>query len=222
MEEVLKRMKEFSQYLDEINLEELTAKNKRQEIEHLREEFRKIRLRSVSYELGMIAKEMKLKEYPELLGVHNFPVLKEIDFLTEEKKIELDKLLVKLRKGSILFGSVLGRVIPERSDLEKTLKWMVENEILEKEYRVLCPRCMEHYIGKSARFTVEEREKLDESWKNYLEGGRVYEDYEKVLKYVEDFCEECDMELDTDVGKKFQYEEQWKMAIERDKSLDNV
>ena len=56
-------------------------------------------------EFDLYFKNRREEEYPELKGIRYFPVIKEIDFISEDKKIQLDRFFNKVRKGTYFVAS---------------------------------------------------------------------------------------------------------------------
>lgn len=213
-EEIKTKYQEFNTYLESIDLQDLRKKHSREELKKLSKELYAIEIRSLAYELSKITEEMKKEEFPQLLGVHRYPVLKEIDFLTEEEKIKLDKHLVMVRKGNYLYG--LHNVTRNSEKVKMILKFLLERGVVEESYFALCPRCGSGHI--SAQLGKNEKEKLDIVMKdkNHSERDEVLE------KYLEYVCMDCDSEPNVEHLSELFYKTVHKMMIERDKSLDNV
>lgn len=131
METLIEKYKEFYDYVSNFDMEEVKDKYSRQEIDNFIKDIDGINKRYITSELRKISKEKKEEEYPELLGVHNFPILREIDFLGERKKLELDKYLVMFRLGTYLSEQGLYRIVGD--DVERLVNWLIEKEIVEKE-----------------------------------------------------------------------------------------
>lgn len=217
--EVLVRYEEFGKYLEGLDLSRLEETYTRDELKEYGNKINKLRLRSVSVEIGKVEKQMKEKEYPQLLGVHNYPILKEAKFLTENEKLEMDKYMSMFRVGNFLGRSGLMRVVYDK--YEKTLEWLVSKGILETQYYVRCNVCYEDNIGK---ITEDEKKLFVEAEENYRKTGE-YEYYEVMDGLVDGFCMDCDHMLDDMLEAhrmKFQYEELYKIIQGRDTSLDNV
>lgn len=92
----------------------------------------------------------KLREYPEIIGVHYFSEIKEIDWLTEEEKVNLDYILMERQNYSEVW----------RYD-DKTIEFLMENKIIEKYYVFTCVHdCWKKYVSEN-RFN-----KLKKYWGN--------------------------------------------------------
>ncbi len=78
-------------------------------------------------EVNDFLKRKKEREYPEILGVHYFPEIKEINWLSEEEKIELDCELARNKYKAKLFNYD-----------KKVIDFLIEKEIVEKQYIFAC------------------------------------------------------------------------------------
>lgn len=219
-EKVLSEYEKFNEFLNSVSLDVLRKQFNRHELKELESKIRGIKLRSLSYEISKLAAQMKLEEFPQLSEVHRFPVLKKIDFMTEEKKVELDKELVLFRVGNYL--PYLGRYTDEIDKLEQ---FLLENGVIEKKYVVTCPCCgADEWL--STPQSLEQKNKLE------LLLDKNEEDYcdaeEEFGSTVDCICGDCGFSPDyyemRDYARKgrLRFKELLKMKMERDKSLDNV
>lgn len=215
-EEILKKYNELNEFLQGIDIETLQKEYTRSELKELQSAIYGVKLRSLAYEISEVVDKMKKEEYPELLGVHHYPGLKEIDFLSEKQKIELDKYLVKFRKGN--YVSNLWRIGNDSKLAKKIEQFLIDKGIVEKVFYVNCSRCSDNYLSK--QLTETEKLELDELFKDpskieerqdKLEDGTLYE-----------YCDECSYEINFERPSLLQYAELLKLVKERDKSLDNV
>ncbi|PGV23046.1 hypothetical protein [Bacillus cereus] len=219
-EAIISKYNEFGEFLKTVDISELKQQYTRKELITLSESIRTSDLRSLWHEIYKLTEQLKLEEFPELLGVHNFPVLKKIGFMTENQKIELDKKLVSFRTGEYL--PYLGRYTDEHKKLEE---FLLENEMIEKEYVVTCPCCgrsewLSNTLDTKTKETLDElltRENVDDC-----------DDVETFNRIVDRICEECDFypELESmrvyKAQNQLRYKELFKMKMKRDTSLDNV
>lgn len=155
--------------------------------------------------------EKKLAEYPQLLGVHNYPVIQEIDFLSESIKIKLDRHLAKLEVGDMIFN--LARIGVSLKNQQSLFAFLVERGVVEKKMAVWCPRCHESTI--SEYFNVEEQVVFEQALRS--DGDSP------LLETLEDFCMSCEESWDREeVAKKPEYNIRYMMKVGRDTSLDDV
>ncbi|HFF1838842.1 TPA: hypothetical protein ACGBET_003561 [Bacillus cereus] len=220
IEEILEKHKEFNSYLDAIDINVLKDKYTRKELMEFCEALRIDKPRSLWYEVHELTMEMKLKEFPELLGVHRFPILKEIDFMNEEEKIELDKKLTGFRVGNYL--PYLGRYTDNHKKLEQ---FLLENNVVEKQYVVTCPCCGGNE-WLSNTLDTKTKEAFDELLTKEIVDD--CDDIEAFTKIVDRMCDECDFypELESmrvyKAQNQLHYKELLQMNMKRDTSLDNV
>lgn len=220
---VVEKYREFSNFLNEVDLSDINKKYSRKELQDTVKNIRNIDIRSMTLEISRIEEKMKLEEHPELLEVHNFPILKKIDFLSEEKKIELDRYLVRLRVGNYVAKSGLYTIARKPEVNHQLIEWLKDNGVIAEQWLVNCINCSDT-LGKVE--TNSEKAVLDNSLKAYRE-TYDYQHYERIMDVLnnQDLCMECDILLDDmleNYSGDFMYEPIYKMQMERDRSLDNV
>ena len=207
-EELLQKYEEFAAFLEGVDLSSLKNTHTRQGIKEFESQLGKIKLRNISFELSDMIKEMKEEEFPQLRGVHHFPALAEIDFMSEEKKIELDKYLCMVRKGNYVFN-----LFKFTNDTKRLQQFLVEKGILEKVYRVTCPK---HY--NETLITGLSKEKLEEFKKAVLTNDTdFFED-----EYDDLYCECCEDNAEYKTWNDMFIREDYVLLKNRDNSLDNV
>lgn len=146
LQNIVNKYKEFKAYLEGIDINDF-KKYSRAELKEFREQLQGIGyFRTLSYEISQLMEEKKKEEFPQLLGVHHYPEIKNLDILSEEDKIELDKLLGCTRiRNFILEHSTAWRNVAKgwgKETEEKVLNFLTENEILEKNYKIeICHDC---------------------------------------------------------------------------------
>lgn len=218
-QEILKKYRAFNEYLESINLDELRNKHTRQELNAFKEQLYGLKTRNLAYEISELTRKMKEEEYPELLGVHHFPILRQIDFMTENKKIELDQFLAGHRVGNYIYN--LWHFTSDEKRRKQLEEWLIEHGVAEKQYSVLCPNCSQGWI--SSLMSGEEKEKLDIALKQYKE-KEDWESYDIIMDKLEHSCIDCELyfDLTNDIINRLQYKSLLKMKMERDTSLDNL
>lgn len=91
-------------------------------------------------EISEIIDRKKKEEYPELLGVHHYPKIKKIDFLSEEDKISLDNYIVSIGCSRYLYkGSNAWYTLTKKwnEDIqEKVLQFLVDEGIIKRMYKM--------------------------------------------------------------------------------------
>lgn len=138
--------------------------------------------KEIESSLHKIMEEKKIKEYPEILGVHYYPIIKDIDSISDEKKIDLDKMIKDA------FSKYNVRVKLSKQIEPKILDFLIENKVLSKEYVFHCTcdgeDCYDEFVSQE-RFN-----KLKEYWSKESEGIETShkEDREMDYGYIEIGC----------------------------------
>lgn len=102
--------------------------------------------------LNEIMKNKKVEKYPELLGVHFFKELKEIDFLNENEKIKLDQIL------KMASDKPSKRYLIRELD-NKVIEWLISNKVITRIYSFSCKCENSSECGKEY-MTEEEKNKF--------------------------------------------------------------
>lgn len=213
LEVIKERYREFATFLDGIAIEEIEKEYSRSELKELSKELSNINLRSFSYEITKMIQKKKEEEYPELLGIHHYPVLKEIDFLSEDKKLELDKFLARFVVGNELSG--LSRMMYSK-DLKRFEEFLIEKGIAEAKFYAFCPRCHSGWISRL--LTLEEMKLVEALLKDKKNEDRS----ENLEGYLEYCCSQCDEEAEFERIDTVNFGRLLKIVQGRNKSLDNV
>lgn len=164
--------------------------------------------------LEEILKEKKIKEYPEVLDVHYYPVIKNIDFLSDNEKIDLDKTI----KNAYLIRLSRGKLNELNN---KILHFLLTNKIIERQYIFHCScgddECYDEVITESLF------DKLKDYWQRETTNDTTHED-DKEMNYgcFETGCwndgnvEVCSLEDFNNNLKRIEY----KVVKEPDMTLD--
>ncbi|MBT3123271.1 MULTISPECIES: hypothetical protein [Bacillus] len=219
-QDIVRKYREFSDYLNSIDLSQLCSMYSRKELQELKDTLHKIDIRSLPYELRTKIDEMKHREYPQLLGVYRYPVINEIDFLSDQEKTDLDKHLGRLRVNDPVLG--LWRAIRVQEMQTKALDWLADRGVLTRVYEVLCPDCLGEPVSR--RLSADEKLKLEKEFTEYKKSG-TDKDYHKLQKIINLNCRECEEEED-ELNflhvENLEFKIEYRLRIERDKSLDYV
>jgi len=230
LQTIINKYNEFDTYLKEINIEEFKQYTREELTKFTKELPSYFSFRSLTSEINDIIEEKRLQEYPELLGVHHYPEIKELGCISEEDKIKLDNFLVEWRFNSYLhkYTHKLREISKNWSDevIDKILKILVLKGILRKYYKmyVCCDYIIldEDKINKYIK-SFEINKKIEEL------SEKEWEEYNKLqqeLNYNCDYCPDCDNEIE--ITKEMIMETinnpnyLYKIIKERDKSYDNV
>ncbi|WCK57543.1 hypothetical protein PP175_26115 (plasmid) [Aneurinibacillus sp. Ricciae_BoGa-3] len=210
-EEIIKKYEEFANYLTSVNLEELKSTMPRQVLKALHTQLYAINLRSLGYEIGQMVEAMKQEEYPELLGVHHYPDLRDIDFMSEQKKIQLDDYLVSVRKGNIVYN--FWRFV---KDTDKLQSFLVEKGIIEEVYYLTCPYHNDERL--TSKLTLAEFNKIKEAIQTKNQ-DKIDELLDGTLL---DYCDACGTDVEFGQWDEAMGNKEYRLIKDRDKSLDYV
>lgn len=241
LKEIVDKYKEFKDYLGGINIE-IFEKFSREELK----EFSKALYdneskRYLQGELSDIIDKKKKEEYPELLGVHHYPKLKEIDFLSEEDKIKLDNLFISFGLNSF-FGTMnfkwknfIKNIGTKDGDIEnKILAFLCKNNMIEVFYNIdnccdmklISKKQLENIIEylsliEKTENTTDELIKIDK-----LKDSFPYDlsfDYDGIQR-----CPDCEERIETSL-EDYKDILNWelnkcyfRLIVDRDTSYDNL
>jgi hypothetical protein len=230
LQNIIGKYEEFNSFLKGINVKDFEQYD-RATLKEFNEELRKhTNFRILSLEISDIIDRKKKEEYPELLGVHHYPEIKKIDFLSEEDKINLDNYIVSIGCSRYLYkGSNAWYTLSKKwsKDIqEKVLQFLVDEGIIKRMYKmevchdslILSEEEINNYL-KYFEMGKRKKELTDEEWGKYYELEQNLEIYH--------FCMDCDSEItikEEDIQNVLnsKYCHVCKVIKERDKSLDNV
>jgi len=227
---IINKYQEFDSYLKGINVEDFKQYD-RAELKEFNEELRKYTFfRSLSLEVSEVMDKKKKEEYPELLKIYHYPDIKEIDFLSEEDKVNLDNYIVSLGFSRYLYKSshawyMLSKKWGKETQ-EKVFQFLVNKEILERMYKmgvchdslILSKEKVNNYL-KYFDMKKRQKELTNEEWNEYYDLENSLD-----IKYC---CMDCNNEVTITIDDikdvlNNSYCHIYKVIKERDKSLDNV
>lgn len=144
-------------------------------------------------QLEKLLQELKEKEYPILLKAHYYPIINEIDFLTDSQKNKLDTALFKFKNSYIMTESTIWYSVFDINLSDKVLEFLYSNKIVSKTYSLSCTcgsdECTPDVITEEQynkfiayhsitedevnKMTDEEHEDYDKKWskEGYFEVG---------------------------------------------------
>lgn len=215
-EEILNHYTAFNDYLESVDLSKLKEQLTREEMNEFTSVLFNTKGRNLAIEVSDMAKEMKIEEYPQLLGVHRFPILNDIDFLNEQQKIALDKYLGQHLVGNSVSG--LWKITRNEKARKHLTQWLTTHNVLEENYFVLCPSCLDGFV--TSNMDSEEKNHLLSLLEEFKNDNR-YELWEELSNKLGG-CMECEDMLVIEELKELNFKTYHKMAMERDKSLDNI
>lgn len=170
---------------------------------------------SIQNGLKEIYKEAKIKEYPILGKAHHYPILNELDFLTDKQKNEIDETLVRFYGGDIITNCSAWRDLKlTKEQTEKVLEFLYNKGLATRTYRILCEcGCSKKYITEEQynKFVAyhsvkpEEYEKHESKWKEdgyfyigcWNDGDREICSIEDLKRYAKPYCYELNAEPDS-------------------------
>ena len=229
LQTIINKYTEFNTYLKEININEFKQFSRDELSEFAKTLPSYFDFRYLTSEINDIIENKKQQEYPELLGVHHYPEIKELNCISEEDKIKLDNFLVEWRFNSYLhrYTHKLREISKNWSDeiINEILEFLVSKEILKKYYKfyICCDYIIvdEEKMNKYLKYFElhKTKELSDDEWEKYNK-------LQQELNYNCDFCPECDNEIeitekmimDTINNPDYLY----KIIKERDKSYDKL
>lgn len=240
LENIIDKYKEFNDFFNGLDINSFKDFNR----EELKEFYNALRdndrQRYLSLEIHKLMEEKKKEEFPQLLKVHNYPMLNEIDFLNEEKKVELDRVLLSFGKNSY-FGVINRRWFDfiegfDNKDemAEKILKFLLDKNMISRSFEI--ETCCDRAV-----VTYEQLENIIRYKELLLKENKTNNDYYEIeelkmnmpynIYFLEDgiqYCQECDEEVDISLEE---YKEMLnsklnncycKLIVDRDTKYDNL
>lgn len=193
----------------------------RKELVDFNKEMRDIKERYITLEVDKIIERKKHEEYPELLGVHHYPELKEINFLTEAQKKQLDDELARNRGSHTSFS------------LKNYIHWDMHNQVYEFliEKGILIRKIhLECSCGSWLSRAFDE--KFKEQWIEDLKQSNAALEEVGLLESDEfsyfGYCDECEDdsgylgELNDEFFENIRFDHHYVKIKERDKHWDNL
>lgn len=233
--EILEKNKIYSQWKEEV---ELQLKNKKDEIHELNSQIDFNEIEKLGYEKAKelfeviknnlhykeqrpkfveLLERLKEIEYPQIKKAHYYPLLNEIDFLSEDKIKILDTTLYKYKKNWNINNrnwNLFGAITYDQEVVDKIIKFMLDKDMLSTKYILTCP-CGEEseeiseqkYLNMKKYFDIEKRFKTDDVSE---EEENWYEDFDAYRQGVVEIGCECEgLEIcsmeDIDDNLSFEY-----------------
>ncbi|MFQ9545370.1 MAG: hypothetical protein ACLR02_10160 [Clostridium sp.] len=244
--ELMKKTSALINYYDNIN--KALTKYKKQlsdlvlkEIENLSyaeaREYYMIIKDYITYEVGEKYRNLlnKKKEdaYPEILNVHYYPCIKDMNFLTKEQQILLDKFLMKRRCGTRINKYDILKALSSNKTIinydnpigDKIIDSLLDKGIVEKQYKFYC-KCGDC----TTVFSEEEKQKFF-NYHNFDTKNCTDEEYEfHEMNYEDGFLfvtcmerDDCDIELSSIEDFEENLEGYiYKLIVEPDMTLDRL
>lgn len=216
-QQILDTYKGFQSFLEGVDLEEI-KKLSRTELTDLQNKLYQIRFRNIAFEISNAIKEKKEDQFPQLKGVHHYPVINDIDFLNEEIKMALDKYLVGFRVGQYLGG--LSHVVSGTDARAQTERFLIEKEIVVPAYIIKCPCCHSGHLSNPLTeeacmaLVSEIQEATQEDFEQFEMDDRL-----------QMYCSDCEKHIEQDVIKNDErrvISKYIKLDKQRDTTYDNL
>lgn len=212
-EDILEEIGRYSNFVNGV-VEEDFEQYTREELETLKKEIQKIYVGGFVGNINKTIKKKKEQEYPQLTRAYNYPVLNNVDFLSEQDIIRLDRFLARFARGNYLYGLQNSGI--DRTKQQQTIEWLEKNKIIERFVAVVCTECSDGNVTEY----FEENE-----LGNFYAGIRNQDEDSEENKYVElvRTCDNCweDVDLESIVDGVYT-KRVHKVMVDRDKSLDKV
>lgn len=213
--EIIQKYNEFSDFLETVDVDRLKQEMTREELNLFKSELYKIKIRSLPYDIGKLAEEMKLEEHPELLDVHKYPELKEINFLSNDEKIELDKFLGSLMPNRHYINGLIG-VVEDYRKIDDVKNFLLQKGIVERRHFLNCPKCNDNYLSRT--LTDNDKLRLEQ-----ILDKKDWDDYEELEELMHFTCDECFYEYpDPFEINNLYFTTEHILVKERDTKLDNI
>jgi len=232
LQTIINKYTEFDTYLKQININEFKQFTRDELTEFKNELPSYFSFRYLTSKINQIIENKKKQEYPELLGVHHYPEIKELDYISEENKIKLDNFLVEWGWNSYLheytpkLTGIFKNWSNEIVNLSNILEFLASKQILERYYKMYI--CCDYIIVDEEK--INKYLRYFELYKNNDElSEKEWEEFDKLqnkLNYNYEYCPECDSEIQIteemimDTINKYSY--LYKIIKERDKSYDKI
>lgn len=145
----------------------------------------------ISCKLDMLYHKKREELYPEAYGVHYFPEIKEIDFLTEEEKILLDTKLAQLSINDYTY--IIRNTFRKAYKVKQIHDFLYSKGIVQKMYRITCD------CGESTEWMSEE------SYNHFMINFALkHNQREPEYAYYTFYCDECDSEMELSTVEELQ------------------
>jgi len=232
LQTIINKHKEFDTYLKQININEFKQFTREELTELTKILPSYFSFRYLTSEINDIIEEKKLQEYPELLGVHHYPEIKKLDYISEDDKIKLDNFLIEwgfhsyLHEHTPKLTGIFKNWSNEIINLSNILEFLASKQILERYYKMYI--CCDYIIVDEDK--INKYVRYFELYKNNVESSeKEWEEFDKLqqeLNYNFEYCSECDNEIEIteeiimDTINKPSY--LYKIIKERDKTYDKL
>ena len=132
---------------NEIDLDEVSKLNY-SEIKNLFNDIKYYISEDIRNEISEIMNNAKIKENPQIEGVHYFPILKEINCIPEnlKKKIDTDLRKISIRgRGNDMLLKLLEEYKNKFDFYEELKNELIKKKVIEPLYVFICKECGDEY-----------------------------------------------------------------------------
>lgn len=139
-------------------------------------------------EVAEALEQLKMKKYPILKVAHYYPVINEMDSLSDESKHKLDEVLFGLRQGSyVTTRSRAWSDLKFSTEMtEKVLEFLYDKGVVEKMYKILC-KC-----GDDGKIISEQSYKDHQKYFELRTGERMKSATDEEIDWMDKFEEDGD------------------------------
>jgi len=231
LKNIIDKYKEFNNYVESINTEEFNQFTRTELIEFEKELRNVYHFKYITSDIDKFIKAKKEEEFPELLGVHHYPEIKELDCISDEDKINLDNYLCGLGFSSyIMKGSGAWRDLTKKwsEDIqEQVLRFLYDKQIIIRFYRIYT--CCDDTTFSEVKVNniLSYYNMKDENGRIPMDTRLANEDFiEAIREEIFRCCDECDNEYEItkemiENAKNNPWTHLYRIIKKRDTTFDN-
>ena len=130
--------KRLEQINSKLNFDEL-RKMTYDKVKDVRERLKyRIASNDVEKKLDKLYQEKRYEKYPILKVAYYFPVINQLDYLTDEDKRKLDKRLEKMKLWNCNEYDIVSHINGGKDNKFKLIQFLIDNDIVERGYLFSC------------------------------------------------------------------------------------
>lgn len=208
----LEKYKEYINFINNVDIEELTKGMTAQEVEEFRLTISNLSRSNINSKLSEKAKFLLEEENPILKVAHFYPELNNFSFLSKEQIKKLDRHLKLFQVGYPIFN--LYRVTFQTKLIEKIFNELISNGIAEDKHALVCSHCYEENL--TSYVSEEKKNQMTELFKSYKENCNIFSS-DKFLNDLDSCCNNCTEEFDIDETDKLTWKSNLILIKEKSK-----
>lgn len=189
----LEKYKEYIDFINNVDIEELTEGMTAQEVEEFRLTVNNLSRSNINSKLSQKAKLLLEEENPILKVAHFYPELNNFSFLSKEQIKKLDRHLKLFQVGYPIFN--LHRISFQTKLIERIFNELIDNGIAEEKYALVCSHCYEEKL--TGYISKEKKNQMIELFNSYKENCNIFS-ANKFLNDLDSCCCNCTEEFDVD------------------------